>query len=422
MNRRLTPRTGLLFLSQGLALSLISLGTARCSSSSGGTNPGTETSGSAASTGTGGSGAASGASSGGSSGAASGATSGGSSGATSGGSSGASSGESSGASSGASSGEPSDAGEMDVVLTPVPDGGCTPIAQSYVATLVTVPVSWPAATTDGIMISNAGTGDVQIVLLTTETTPTGAGTQTFTGTSRTCATTLPAIQLNSQATGLISGFPKGDKGFLEISLPDVALWDKITKVSNVMGSNTGWNPGSTTTTNASVAAFGFSPSSSYNMAATAWPAACKTNCTPNGSFMASDIADDDGDMNPGITAVAVSMITGTNDYLLPPTALGSTVSADKIYTVSRTELSVTTTRLDCMNGSGTATVSLFDNHVIGCHLSGDAGACDSAQTSFLDSNRVVYKLTGGATVKTKQITSTTTPSCADARTAVGFTG
>jgi len=56
---------------------------------------------------------------------------------------------------------------------------------------------------------------------------------------------------------------------------------------------------------------------------------------------------------------------------------------------------------DCTHGTGTASITLFDNHVVGCKTvcpTGLAGcntgmteqACTSDQVGFLDSNRTIY--------------------------------
>ncbi len=297
-----------------------------------------------------------------------------------------------------------------------------PIAQGYVATLVTVPVSWPATKSGTTTVTTAGTGNVEIVLLSNEMTGTDAGTQSFTGTSRTCATTLPAVAFASGVVSTLLKIPSGDTGYLEISLPD-SLWDKISRTSTISGSITGWNPGATVTTLASTGVFGLAPSSSFANPMTAWPAACASNCTPSGPFMMSDLQDDDGDGKPGITALGVKMTSGKNDYILPPLSASGGDSADEIYVASRTTISVVSMRLDCATGSGTADVTVMDNHVVGCHDVTSNAVCNSTQVQFLDTNRVVYTLTGGATVKTKQITGTAVaPTCAQARTAVGFTG
>jgi hypothetical protein len=300
--------------------------------------------------------------------------------------------------------------------------------------MVTIPVSWPAAsiTVSGtsIMTSTAGTGNVVVVTLSNETYSADGGG--YTGTTRTCATSVPAVQIASGTAATLAKIPTGDTGFLSIALPD-SLWDKITRVAPVTGSSTGLEPGATVTTDPSVALFGLASTSSFATAATAWPAACAPTCPPTGAFMASDLeatadggtdyGDDDGDGNPGVTSVPVNMISGKNDYVLPPvsTSLTNMSKADQIYIVSRSEISATTKRLDCLTTSGTATVTKFENHVVGCHLTG-GGSCDGSETSFLDSNRVIYTLKDGATIKTKVITGKANPSCADARAAVGFSG
>ena len=303
----------------------------------------------------------------------------------------------------------------------VPDGGCPASAQGYMASLITIPVSWPATMSSGVKVTTAGTGSILLVTLATEMTAADAGA--FTGTSRTCAITLPPVAFDPGANAIV-GVTSGNTGYLSISLPD-SLWDKITRTSPISGTSTGLNPGAMVSTSASVSGIGLAPTSSFLTSMAAWPTACASNCTPTGAFMASDLTanagDDDGDGNPGVTALGVKMTTGKNQYILPPLAAIAGGSADQIYIVTRTALSITSTRLDCNTEMGTANVTLFDNHVVGCHVSG-GGACNSTQVSFLDTNRVVYTLTGGATVKTKTITGKANPTCVDARAAIGFTG
>ncbi len=94
---------------------------------------------------------------------------------------------------------------------------------------------------------------------------------------------------------------------------------------------------------------------------------------------------------------------------------------------------------DCTHGSGTAKISLFDNHVIGCTTVCPTGLvgcttgttpqkCSSDQVGFLDANRTIYGYdqTAGhtatpshpimGTVSTVQIAAGS--SCAVARAAV----
>jgi hypothetical protein len=137
------------------------------------------------------------------------------------------------------------------------------------------------------------------------------------------------------------------------------------------------------------------------MAATAWPAGyCQTNCTGSGMdglFASTDVSDDDGDSNPGITADPKSDPCsggGACTYTYPPTTV-SLFSipplADKVFIASRNELQISGTRMNsCTQGTGTVKVTLFDNHVIGCHIHNPAAACTSAAVSFLDQNRTIY--------------------------------
>jgi hypothetical protein len=105
------------------------------------------------------------------------------------------------------------------------------------------------------------------------------------------------------------------------------------------------------------------------------------------------------DGNPGITAIPLT----TTGYTAPPTSVAIAAVpplADKVYIVSRNEIAISGMRMtDCTHGTGTATVSLFDNHVVGCHATAgtitgtgnvSAGPCTSNMVSFIDQNRTVY--------------------------------
>ena len=73
--------------------------------------------------------------------------------------------------------------------------------------------------------------------------------------------------------------------------------------------------------------------------------------------------------------------------------------ADQLYIVSRNQLELSGMRMtSCTAGTGTAKITLFDNHVVGCHanatstdgdlsFTGPAGACDSSQVNFVDGSR-----------------------------------
>jgi hypothetical protein len=278
------------------------------------------------------------------------------------------------------------------------------------------PVTWPASTA-----SNQGSGSVDIWLLNNATSM-GAGDLMFSGTTKSCGTNLPDVDLNAigQAAVCAPGKTCGTKVQVQI-LP--STFDKITRTFPTSGSQTGWNPGNTLTTNTALGLLGLKDTSSFHMNTTAWPAYCANNCTPDGSFMAADVSDDDGDGNPGITANPLSNAT----YTLPPTSVtlfAVPPLADQVYIVSRNEITLTGMRMnDCTHGTGTAKITLFDNHVVGCHIQNPAAGCTSAQVSFLDQNRTIYgpnasnvaspsmPIMGTATVTELAATAT----CADAR-------
>lgn len=166
-----------------------------------------------------------------------------------------------------------------------------------------------------------------------------------------------------------------------------------------MGTQSGFNIGDTLDTSPSIGLLGLTNASGYNVDTKAWPPACATNmCLPAGSFTAATLQDDDGDNNPGITAIPAS----TNGYALPPTADLFAPVANAVYIVSRNEIALSGMHsMDCTHGTGTAQITLFDNHVVGCTTvcpSGLPGCntgttpqpCTSAQVQFLDDNRTIY--------------------------------
>jgi hypothetical protein len=121
----------------------------------------------------------------------------------------------------------------------------------------------------------------------------------------------------------------------------------------------------------------------------------------------------EGDGANGYTAVPR---TG-GGYALPPTAVGVPgfiPKADKVYLVSRQGMTLKGKRTSCDAHSGTANVTAFDNHVVGCHIE-DGEECDSKQTDFVDQNRMRY-MVSSATYEAKVVAEDT--SCADVRAAL----
>jgi hypothetical protein len=256
---------------------------------------------------------------------------------------------------------------------------------STLATMVTFSVGWPSSTA-----GNAGTGNVNILLLSNFT-----GTTTLTGTAQSCGLVLPDLTLNTTGMAATGGGSK-----IQIQVKNAA-WDAIKRTFPVTGTQSGFNIGDSLDTNASIGLLGLTDASGYGTASKAWPPYCNdpsVDCSMAGSFMASDLQDDDKDNKPAITATPLNNST----YALPPTKALFAPVANEVYIVSRNEIAIKGMHAtDCTHGTGTATISLFDNHVVGCTTvcpSGLLGCstgttpqkCTSAQISFLDQNRTIY--------------------------------
>jgi hypothetical protein len=320
----------------------------------------------------------------------------GSSGSSSGASSGASGGGS-GSSSGSSSG-------------PVGDGGCqTDLAETN-GVHIKLSVTW--AGTPTVLMASNGAQNVDIYLLSHTTND---GTGKLTGTARACGVTLPDVQL--VLMGGASTPPK-----IHLAFPDI--WDGSSMPKfNVTGTQNGRGPGGTIAFDKSVQLLGLKQTGSYSMASTMWP-------NPNGSgtqagtfpqFQTSDMSDDDGDGKPGIT---LDSTLPDSTYQYVPTSIDfAHTGADNLYLVSRNEIALSgTIGSDCTTASGTATVSVFQNHVLGCHDSSSASIPNCSTTSgildgpgFIDANRTVF-VPGSATFTSKKMPDNAT--CADVRNAL----
>jgi hypothetical protein len=213
-----------------------------------------------------------------------------------------------------------------------------------------------------------------------------------------------------------------------------AAWDAITRTFAVTGTQSGFNIGDALDTNASVGLIGLTDASGFGTNTKAWPPYCNDpsmNCMAAGPFTMADLQDDDKDGKPAITATPLNNST----YALPPTSAIFSQVADEVYIVSRNEIAIMGMHTtDCTHGSGTAKITLFDNHVVGCHvtsLHGTAGPCSSPQVSFLDQNRTIYgyDMTSGDVISashsvTGQVSTVQLPAgskCSDARAAFGST-
>jgi len=275
-------------------------------------------------------------------------------------------------------------------------GACPQVASLVEAAHVTLAVTWPGTTS-----TSQGSGTVDIWILANLTVAGSAPNLMLGGKAQTCGTTLPPIALNGAGT-LVAGGSK-----VQITFP-AAVWTAPSMPKfDIQATASGWDSGSMLIFKPVLAPIG----AAMPDPAAAWP-------TSAWSFPAgTQIVDADGDGKPGFTAVP---LTG-NGVVLPPTGLGlfgSAPSADKLYIVAKNNLSLNGTRTSCTDASGTANVTEFDNHVVGCHVRNGADCTTgmpNTQADFVDTSRTVY-VPGTATFKAKQLPATAT--CADVLSAL----
>jgi len=246
------------------------------------------------------------------------------------------------------------------------------------ATHVIMNVSWPATKFAGITVVNAGTGKVHVW---TKSTFDENGNMAAV-VSKSCGSTLPPI-----TTTAIAGSEK--------LLPEIPndVWDQ-SSMPQFTGTST--KNGTAVSANPGIALVGLKMTDPT----AAWPAV--------GSVMG---VDHDSDGHPGIHAVPK---TGSG-YSAVPADINRSKRTDRLDLATRATMTLSATVDGCPETyAGTANVTKFDNHVIGCHIQGGS-ECDTTQRNFVDSNRTVYTVTS-ATFSSKRIPSTAT--CADVRGAL----
>jgi hypothetical protein len=328
----------------------------------------------------------------------------------------------------------SDAGDAGSgLLMPLPDGATPPVlgtgmlcptqSQVTVATRLTLDVTWPQTTSTAKPV--AGTNPQLFIWLLSNYTVSG---NNITGNTYTCGNQTPPFTLT--AVGNTAQGESGGMAALQITFQS-AVWDAIMAHMNggmgtaATGSIGGWNIGSSFQINPVTSVLGLKPTSMYAQASTEWPKS-------ETSIPATDYSDDDNDGHPGITATPLGTSPTSTPYVLPVTALAAPQPpAQELFVVTRTELSLYGASTSCTEGAGTATVSLLNNHVIGCELLGysgdggpdadvadlcDDGAASGAQTQFLDINTTQYQVLSG-TYQTIQISPEAgmTPTCEEVR-------
>lgn len=197
-----------------------------------------------------------------------------------------------------------------------------------------------------------------------------------------CGSTLPEVTTKSYAGGLK----------VSVEVPNAA-WDsaqmpKFTGTATKVGSSLTVDPG--------ISLVGLTMTDPT----AAWPAASAITSVNH-----------DGDAKPGITAIPKDA-TG---YSLPPTSISQSSRVDEVYLATRTVMTLNATVDGCpQTYSGTASVTKFESHVIGCHVKG-GGECTTTEANFVDDNRTIYTV-GSATFTTKVVSDTAT--CADVRAAL----
>jgi hypothetical protein len=299
-----------------------------------------------------------------------------------------------------------------------PGAPCPVLTQEWVGALFTLNVTWA-----GVEAASGGSGKIYLWTLNNYM----ISGNTITGTSRTCGTQIPPLVLN--ATGIMAeGLPSTLTNVSVLNeYPTKLVWDNDTRTAATTGTLGGWNIGSSIAINPTTSVSGLTPTSMFADPTTPWPGPGLGMNIP-----ATDLSDDDMDGNPGVTLYPLN--DNTAGYYLPATELGGTPSnpaphADKLYAVSRTQVTLYGTSISCSESTGTLTVPQFDEHIIGCHDLG-TGACtgaapaapcaQSGEWEFIDQNATIFAGAGGkgtlitGTFDSKQMDSEGgTPSCDD---------
>ncbi len=292
------------------------------------------------------------------------------------------------------------------------DGGtCMSETSTTLGVHIRLNVTWAAT---NVLVASTGKPVADIYLLSTETYTTNSdGSLAIAGTTKTCGLNLPPIQL--------SGVVNNEK--VNLVFNNLDIWDgpkMPTFTTN--GTQGGFSVGSSISIPPAVGILGLSKTSSFANLSTAWPAPSQQDTTAGTwpQFMSSNLSDDDGDGNPGITIDS----SNTSPYSYVPASLGYSVAyADQVYIVSRNEIGLTGTVTSCGHSAGTAQVKYFENHVVGCHDGPNSTGPNCEQTSgiivgggFIDANRTIY-VPGTATYTAVEIPAGST--CATARAMSG---
>lgn len=273
-------------------------------------------------------------------------------------------------------------------VTPdAPVGGgttCAPRAGETVGLHIVARVTWPQT------ILAAGEGTLHIW---SRAATTYSGND-LTATVKACGAIVPPLTLLAQYGGYK----------IQPLFPD-AMWDSSGMPSfTVAGTHGGFDGGKAVKLDKAAVLIGATMADPANGV---WP--------QNGTELT--VADHDGNDKPGVSAD--SRVGG--EFRLPPadvmalqTMGASGTFADVLYLAFRVVTAIDGTRQGCDRVTGTATLSHFDNHVVGCHAS--AGReCLPAEVSLLDLGRSIFQVSS-ATFEMVHLPDGAT--CADVRAAL----
>ncbi|HZU82267.1 MAG TPA: hypothetical protein VE987_05090, partial [Polyangiaceae bacterium] len=189
---------------------------------------------------------------------------------------------------------------------------------------------------------------------------------------------------------------------VQIQIPP-SVW-ATTATFAVTATQNGWTPPSTFVTAPTLSLYGLTLPAGTDPATYAWPATSWT--FPQNS------------VNGPLVATPLNGTVNGVKYTYPPVDGLATAKADQVDIVSRTQIALSGAWTSCTEQAGTASVTLFDNHVVGCHVAGGSTCTTGStgsQAGFLDSNRTIYTV-GSATFVAKIVANTAT--CSDVLTAL----
>ncbi len=294
-----------------------------------------------------------------------------------------------------------DAGSTDAATA---DGGCSAVSSETLAIHVKLDVSWAASV--GLDSSTGRTIDLWYILALDYSGP------SLSGSGKACGMTLPSIPLE----------PTLGNEQVDYSFADDTIWDKHTIFPfTVTGTQNGTSTGNSFSTAPAPAIAGIATTSTYASLTTTWPTPNAQSATLNSypQFTASDLSDDDGDQAPGLTLSA----SNASPYSYMPTNVDYMSDfASSVDFVFREKFSLSGTRGSCGSATGTASVSVFEDHVVGCVDAAGSitkncvnyTSVSTAGPGYVDLNRPEY-VPGSATFTAARVASTA--SCAAVRAA-----